>query len=504
MRPSSCRTTDAGRRAARSAPPTTARHHDPDPRAAFRPDLIVRDFQPDRTALDARWCGDITYVPTEEGWPYLATVIDIASRRVAGWATADDLRTELVAEALTAGCGQRRPTHPVIFHSDRGCQYTSQQFATLAARFEVRPSVGRTGRCWDNGARRVVLLNHQTRTARHLRLAQPGRSPHRDLRLHRRLVQLAPTAQQLRLPQPRRVRDRPRSLATTPMVSVKVEQAHRPPPAIRVLFLAGLRLARPLVRLHRTVQHVHALLVTETFPSWGGTGSLERKGTGGPLPRHCQDKDQGVIMDLAVPQLPLDLPSRLHPHEDRAQQHTQAWVQEMGMIANSPKAREVCDSFLLGRLAARVYPHASVGRLYVLADWTSAYFILDDVLDDTVEARDPEVATEIADQFIAPFLGTAPRTGPHRVGDVLAVSRIREGLADLWARTRPGMTAAWANRLVHDMTDYLYSHVRQSEINSFETPFDEDAYCAHRLLTSASTSPPTSSRSPPPCRCSNT
>ncbi|WP_326674861.1 terpene synthase family protein [Streptomyces sp. NBC_01237] len=190
-------------------------------------------------------------------------------------------------------------------------------------------------------------------------------------------------------------------------------------------------------------------------------------------------------MDLAVPQLRLDLPSRLHPHEDRAQQHTQAWVQEMGMIANSPKAREVCDSFLLGRLAARVYPHASVGRLYVLADWMSAYFILEDVLDDTVEARDPEVATEIADQFIAPFLGTAPQTGPHRVGDVLAVPRIREGLADLWARTRPGMTAAWTNRLVHDMTDYLYSHVRQSEINSSEPPFDEDAYCAHRLLTSA-------------------
>jgi hypothetical protein len=54
----------------------------PDPTAAFRPDLIVRDFRPDRTGLDARWCGDITYVPTEEGWLYLATVIDIASRRV--------------------------------------------------------------------------------------------------------------------------------------------------------------------------------------------------------------------------------------------------------------------------------------------------------------------------------------------------------------------------------------------------------------------------------------
>ncbi|SCE56935.1 hypothetical protein [Streptomyces sp. OspMP-M43] len=155
------------------------------------------------------------------------------------------------------------------------------------------------------------------------------------------------------------------------------------------------------------------------------------------------------------------------------------------MIANSPKAREISDSFLLGRLAARVYPHASVGRLYVLADWMSAYFVLDDVLDDTVKARDPEVDTEIADQFIAAFLGIVPRTVPRREFDVLAMSRIREGPAGMWVRTCPGMTAAWTNRLVHDMTDYLYSHVRQSEINSSETPFDEGAYCAHWPLPSA-------------------
>ncbi|MFI6403966.1 IS3 family transposase [Streptomyces sp. NPDC050548] len=122
----------------------------PDPRAATRPDLILRQFGPDPAGVDTRWCGDITYVPTEEGWLYLATVIDIASRRVIGWATADHLRTDLVADALTAACRQRRPTRPVIFHSDRGCQYTSQQFATLATEFGVRLSVGRTGQCWDN------------------------------------------------------------------------------------------------------------------------------------------------------------------------------------------------------------------------------------------------------------------------------------------------------------------------------------------------------------------
>ncbi|QIY54106.1 IS3 family transposase [Streptomyces sp. RPA4-5] len=122
----------------------------PDPRATSRPDLVVRDFAPDPDGVDTRWCGDITYVATEEGWLYLATVIDIASRRVVGWSTADHLRTELVADALTSACRQRRPTRPVIFHSDRGCQYTSQQFATLATEFGVRLSVGRTGQCWDN------------------------------------------------------------------------------------------------------------------------------------------------------------------------------------------------------------------------------------------------------------------------------------------------------------------------------------------------------------------
>ena len=126
--------------------PTTV----PDPQAGARPDLIVRNFAPDPGGLDARWCGDITYVATGEGWLYLATVIDIASRRVVGWSTADHLRTDLVADALRSACRRRRPTRPVIFHSDRGCQYTSQQFASLATELDVSLSVGRTGQCWDN------------------------------------------------------------------------------------------------------------------------------------------------------------------------------------------------------------------------------------------------------------------------------------------------------------------------------------------------------------------
>ncbi|CAM5590250.1 hypothetical protein SALBM311S_03189 [Streptomyces alboniger] len=197
----------------------------PDPRAAARPDLVVRNFAPDPDGLDTRWCGDITYVATDEGRLYLATVIDTASRRVVGWSTADHLQTELVADALQSACRERRPARPVIFHSDRGCPVHKSAIRHAGNRVR-RPPVRRPHRSvLGQRARRVVLRHHQTRVARHEPLAQPGRGPHRDLRLLRGLVQLAPTAQQPRLPQSRRIRDRTRSLTTTPMVSVKAEQA---------------------------------------------------------------------------------------------------------------------------------------------------------------------------------------------------------------------------------------------------------------------------------------
>jgi transposase InsO family protein len=121
-----------------------------DPAAPARADLIRRDFTTDAAGINTRWCGDITYIPTTEGWLYLATVIDIASRRVAGYAMADHLRTELVSAALSNALAARDPGPGVIFHADRGCQYTSAQLAAQAAASDVRLSHGRTGQCWDN------------------------------------------------------------------------------------------------------------------------------------------------------------------------------------------------------------------------------------------------------------------------------------------------------------------------------------------------------------------
>jgi putative transposase len=120
-----------------------------DPEAELARDLIQRHFGP-CTEIDRRYVGDITYIATWEGWAYLATVIDLASRKVVGWALADHMRTELVEDALSAAFANRAPETGVIFHSDRGCQYTSRDFAELARANGVVLSVGRKGECWDN------------------------------------------------------------------------------------------------------------------------------------------------------------------------------------------------------------------------------------------------------------------------------------------------------------------------------------------------------------------
>jgi transposase InsO family protein len=132
-----------------------------DPAAAARADRIRRDFTADASKINSRWCGDITYAGTWEGWLYLATVIDIASRRVVGYALADHLRTELVTAALGNAVAARGPAPGVIFHADRGCQYTSAEFAGLASDCAVTLSHGRTGQCWDNALSESFRLDQR-------------------------------------------------------------------------------------------------------------------------------------------------------------------------------------------------------------------------------------------------------------------------------------------------------------------------------------------------------
>ena len=120
-----------------------------DPAAGAALDLIQRAFGPG-AEIDRRYVGDITYIPTWEGWAYLATVIDLSSRRVVGWALASHMRTELVSDALKMALRSRGPDEGLIFHSDRGCQYTSADYGELARLNGVVLSIGRKGECWDN------------------------------------------------------------------------------------------------------------------------------------------------------------------------------------------------------------------------------------------------------------------------------------------------------------------------------------------------------------------
>jgi putative transposase len=121
----------------------------PDPEAPALPDLVGRVF--DTGELDRVWISDITYLATGQGWLYLAAVRDACSRRVIGWAIEDHMRAELVTAALDMAVKTRgqRP-EKVVFHADRGTQYTSRQVAQFAAEHDLACSAGAIGACWDN------------------------------------------------------------------------------------------------------------------------------------------------------------------------------------------------------------------------------------------------------------------------------------------------------------------------------------------------------------------
>jgi putative transposase len=158
---------------------------DPEAKIAAE-DLIGRHLQP--AELDVCWAGDITYVWTWEGWMYLASVIDLGSRRVVGWAMADHMRADLVCDALRMALNQRRPKRDLIFHSDRGSQYTSKQFTRLLSRHggpaepvATAPGLGQRGRG-------VVLLDAEGGAHPPARLADSSAGPTGRLRVRGGLV----------------------------------------------------------------------------------------------------------------------------------------------------------------------------------------------------------------------------------------------------------------------------------------------------------------------------
>ncbi|MET8852586.1 IS3 family transposase [Amycolatopsis sp. NPDC004625] len=123
-------------------------------------DLIRRDFT--ATAPGQRMVGDITCLPTFQGWLYLATVIDLHTREVVGHAMAEHMRTDLVCEAIDLATARGLIEPEAVFHSDRGVQYTSSQFRTALAEHRIRPSVGRVGSCYDNAVAEAFFATLKT------------------------------------------------------------------------------------------------------------------------------------------------------------------------------------------------------------------------------------------------------------------------------------------------------------------------------------------------------
>lgn len=123
---------------------TTDSNHD----LPIAPNMLNRDFYASNP--DEKWVGDITYIPTNEGWLYLATVIDLYSRKIVGWSMDDTMKTSLVNDALNMAIKNRKPPKGLIWHTDRGSQYASYSHKDLLKEHGIVQSMSRKGNCWDN------------------------------------------------------------------------------------------------------------------------------------------------------------------------------------------------------------------------------------------------------------------------------------------------------------------------------------------------------------------
>jgi len=131
------------------------------------PNKLKRHFTTSKP--NEAWVTDITYVPTQEGWLYVATVLDLFSRKVVGLAMSQRLKTDLVLRATLQAIKHRKPTPGLILHSDRGCQYTSKAYAKLAQAHGILLSMSGTGNCFDNAVAesffhtlKIALVHNQT------------------------------------------------------------------------------------------------------------------------------------------------------------------------------------------------------------------------------------------------------------------------------------------------------------------------------------------------------
>jgi putative transposase len=129
------------------------------------PNLVARDFT--AKAANRVWLADITYIPTAEGWLYLAAVMDLFSRRIVGWAMRDTMQVELASAALTMAIRQRKPQAGLIHHSDRGVQYASHAYRQTLSAAGITPSMSRKADCYDNAPMESFFHTLKTELVHH-------------------------------------------------------------------------------------------------------------------------------------------------------------------------------------------------------------------------------------------------------------------------------------------------------------------------------------------------
>ena len=139
---------------------TNSKHNQP-----IAPNLLDRKF--DVHQPNSYWVGDITYVPTEEGWLYLATVIDLYSRKVIGWSMDSRMKADLVNDALLMAIWQRKPQRDLVWHTDRGSQYASDSHRSILKQHHITQSMSRKGDCWDNAVAESFFSSLKTELTNH-------------------------------------------------------------------------------------------------------------------------------------------------------------------------------------------------------------------------------------------------------------------------------------------------------------------------------------------------
>ena len=130
------------------APKRFVRTTDSNHRLPVAPNVLARKFDPEEP--NVRWCADITYIPTREGWLYLAVVEDLFSRMVVGWSMSESTGSRLVVDALEMALQRRRPGAGLLAHSDRGSQYASEHYQRVLTEEGIECSMSGVGQCWDN------------------------------------------------------------------------------------------------------------------------------------------------------------------------------------------------------------------------------------------------------------------------------------------------------------------------------------------------------------------